>query len=116
MIEARNKADQLCFQTEKFIKDNEAKISAGVKENVNKAIEDVRKALKEEAPKDKLDAAVSDLEAASHKMAEEAYKAAPGAEGQAPGAEGPEVAQAASAKKPDGDVIDADFKVVDEKK
>ena len=116
MIEARNKADQLCFQTEKFIKDNEAKISAGVKENVNKAIEDVRKALKEEAPKDKLDTAVSALEAASHKMAEEAYKAAPGAEGQAPGAEGPEAAQAASAKKPDGDVIDADFKVVDEKK
>ncbi|MEI6233253.1 MAG: molecular chaperone DnaK [Planctomycetota bacterium] len=113
MIDARNKADQLCFQTEKFIKDNEAKISAGVKDDINKAVEEVRKALKDEAAKDVLDAAVAKLEASSHKMAEEAYKAAPSPEGAAPGAEGP---AAGGAKKPDGDVIDADFKDVTEKK
>jgi len=77
----------------------------------------VRAALKENAEKEKLDAAVSALEVASHKMAEEVYKAAP-----QPAPEGAAQAQPegdghqAGAKKPDGDVIDADFKVVDEKK
>ncbi len=112
VIESKNKADQLCFQTEKFIKENEAKISSGVKENITKAIEEVRAALKEDAPKDKLDAVVSKLEAESHKMAEEVYKAAPPPEGPAGGAEGP----TPGAKKPDGDVIDADFKDVTDKK
>ncbi len=119
IIESRNKADQLCYQTEKFVKENEAKVSSGSKEEITKAIEDVRKALKEDAVKEALDAAVSKLEAASHKMAEEVYKAAPpptpeGA-AQAAGSDGTGAGHPGAAKNAD-DVIDADFKVVDEKK
>ena len=77
VIDARNKADQLCYQTEKFMKENDAKIAAGTKESLNKALEDVRKAIKDNADKAELDTAVSKLEAESHKMAEEAYKSAP---------------------------------------
>lgn len=118
-IEARNKADQLAYQTEKFIKENDAKIAAGTKDDVNKSIEEVRKLIKEGADKEKLDAAVSKLEAASHKMAEEAYKSAPPPTGdaakEAANTAAPGAGQA-QGKKADEDVIDADFKVVDEKK
>ena len=117
IIEARNKADNLCYQTEKFLKENEAKVEAATKENITKTIEEVRKVIKEDNNKEALDAAVSKLEAASHKMAEEAYKAAPpqDAAKEAANAGAPDAATAAGAKK-DEDVIDADFKVVDEKK
>ena len=117
IIEARNKADNLCYQTEKFLKENDTKVEAATKENITKTIEEVRKVIKEDNNKEALDAAVSKLEAASHKMAEEAYKAAPpqDAAKEAANAGGPDAAAAAGAKK-DEDVIDADFKVVDEKK
>ncbi len=116
LIESRNKADQLCYQTEKFIKENDAKVSGGVKENVNKAIEEVRRILKEESTKEALDTAVSNLETASHKMAEEVYKAAPSPEAQPAGPEASVGKPPPDATKPDSDVIDADFKVVDDKK
>jgi molecular chaperone DnaK len=116
-IESRNKADQLCYQTEKFLKENDAKIAAGTKESLNKAIEDVRQKIKDNADKSELDAAVSKLEAESHKMAEEAYKSAPPPSDSANAErEQPSARASAEQKKPDGDVIDADFKVVDEKK
>jgi molecular chaperone DnaK len=120
LIEARNKADQLCYQTEKFVKENEGKLSAGVKESVNKTVEELRQALKDNADKEKLDPLVSKLEAASHKMAEEAYKAAtpppPQGEPQPEPAGATAGGPAGGKKQAEGDVIDADFKVVDEKK
>jgi molecular chaperone DnaK len=128
VVEARNKADQLCYQTEKFIKDNESKISAGAREKAEAAIKSVRAVIKE-TPDDKakLDKAVSELEGVSHKIAEEVYKAAAAAQPQGepsaqggpggPGASGgAEEARAGAKKAPEGEVIDADFKVVDDKK
>ena len=118
--ETRNQAESLVYQTEKFVKENEAKLSGGVKDNVNKAVEEVRQALKDNADKEKLDSLVSKLEAASHKMAEEAYKAAtpPPPQGEPqPEPAGATAGGPSGGKKQDqGDVIDADFKVVDEKK
>jgi molecular chaperone DnaK len=128
IIEARNKADQLCYQTEKFLKDQDTKVDAGTRDKVNEAIKQVREILKESGDiKDKLDRAVSNLESASHKVAEEVYKAAapqePPTGGGAPGGPGGdghagphEPKQADPAAAPEGEVIDADFKVVDDKK
>ncbi len=121
VIEARNKADQLCYQTEKFIKDNDAKVSAGNKEKADVAIKAVRAVLKDTPDdKTKLDKAVAELEGVSHKIAEEIYKAAaaeaPQGEPKAPGAEGPDAGDSAKKPAPEGEVIDADFKVVDDKK
>ena len=125
-IESRNKADQLCYQTEKFIKDNETKISAPTREKAEAAIKEVREVLKDaEADKAKLDKAVADLEQTSHKISEEMYKAAaeagaaegqPGQPGQDAHADAAGAAAGAAKKEPEGDVIDADFKVVDDKK
>ena len=128
LIEARNKADQFCYQTEKSIKDNEAKISAGTREAVEKAIKEVREILKN-TPDDKakLDKAVKELETVSHKVGEELYKAASAQAEPAPAGAAQEEAGAGAksggpggAKKSEGasadDVIDADYKVVDDKK
>jgi molecular chaperone DnaK len=124
IVEARNKADQLCYQTEKFIKDNEAKVSPDLKTKADAAIKELRELLKETGDiKSKLDSAVSGLESVSHKIAEEVYKQT----AEAPGTAGPESAAGVAgteenvgAKKNDksgeGEVIDADFKVVDETK
>jgi molecular chaperone DnaK len=124
LVEARNKADQLCYQTEKFIKDNDAKVPADLKTKAEAAIKDVREALKESGDiKPKLDKAVSDLESTSHKIAEEVYKKTAdqgaaqtnaGATGGAPGGESKP--EGKKGEKPDGEVIDADFKVVDDNK
>jgi molecular chaperone DnaK len=128
LIEARNKADQFCYQTEKSIKDNEAKISAGTREAVDKAVKNVREILKS-TPDDKakLDKAVKELETVSHKVGEELYKAASAQAEPAPAGAAQEEAGAGAkagspggAKKSEGasadDVIDADYKVVDDKK
>ena len=119
LVEARNKADQMCYQTEKFLKENGAKVSAGARERAEAAIKEVREVLKDDSiDKSKLDRAVASLEAASHKVAEEVYKTA--AESEAPPkSEGSEPAQSHADQKgssTEGDVVDADFKVVDDKK
>ncbi|MBE7463170.1 MAG: molecular chaperone DnaK [Planctomycetes bacterium] len=116
-IEARNRADQLCYQTEKFITDNEGKVQAATRDSVLEAVKKVRAVLEEkEENKEKLDAAVKELEATSQKLGEEVYKAAAA---EAPKGEAdpqPEPAGKGAAKEAEGDVIDADFKVVDDGK
>ena len=125
IIESRNKADQLCYQTEKFIKDHEAKVEAGLRTKAEEAIKEVREILKEDGDiKAKLDKAVSNLESTTHKISEEVYKktsdeaaaaqATPGAEPEQPSA--PKGARGNKEAVPEGEVIDADFKVVDDKK
>ena len=130
LVEARNKADQLCYQTEKFLKDNEAKVAAPTRDKAAAAIKEVREVMKNSGDdKSKLDQAVSALESVSHKISEEVYKqsAAESAAASQPGAaddgksgSGSGSEGSAQAKKenapPEGEVIDADFKVVDEKK
>ena len=125
-IESRNKADQLCYQTEKFLKDNETKVSSGASDKAEAAIKKVREVLKNESEgKEKLDQAVEELEKASHKLAEEVYAqtaGAPGKEG-APGDDsgvgaasaGPRSAKHDEAKEAEGEVIDVEPKRVDEK-
>jgi molecular chaperone DnaK len=44
--EVRNQAETLVYQTEKFVKDNDEKIPAEVKDKVNTAIQDAQEALK----------------------------------------------------------------------
>jgi molecular chaperone DnaK len=118
-VEARNKADNLCYQTEKVLKEHEAKISGEARERAEAAIKDVREALKD-GDRAKLDRAVEQLEKASHKVAEEIYRQTapegkPGAE--QPSEPGPrQTRPSAKPKGGEGEVIDADYKVVDDGK
>ena len=105
--DARNKADQMIYATEKTLKDNGDKISEDTRESVQGAIEDAKKAL-ETNDAAAIGAACETLEKTSHRLAEELYKAQDSA-GAGPG-DGSEPAPEAGGD----DVIDAE--VVDQDK
>ncbi len=101
LIEAKNNADSMIYQSEQTLKDVADKISADDKANIEKAIEEL-KAVKDgedlEGIKDKTES----LTQAFYKISEELYKA----QAQQAGAEGTE--------HHDEDVVDADYEVVDD--
>jgi molecular chaperone DnaK len=106
-VETKNRAEQLAYQAEKFVKDNKDKIgdAAGTIENAVKALRDDLAKGDAEALKKSMESVQQALYTAGEAM----YKAtggAPGAEGAAPGAEAEEQPK----KGGQGDVIDADFK------
>ncbi|MEU1297295.1 molecular chaperone DnaK [Streptomyces sp. NPDC005840] len=81
--ETRNQAEQLVYQTEKFVRDNEDKIPAGTRSEVQGAVDEV-KALLGPADTDTgtLRAAVDKLGAVSQRMGQAMYAQASGAEGE----------------------------------
>ncbi len=110
-IEARNRADNLAYATEKSLKELGDKIPASTKSDLEAKIKAVRDALNG-TDVGAVKSAAETLMQASHRMAEEAYKAA-GAAGGGPGGPGPEAGpqpegQASAAPKKD-DVVDAEF-------
>jgi molecular chaperone DnaK len=104
LAEARNQADQMCYQLEKLMRDNEVKLSDADKEPLQKAIEKVREASKgSDAPAIK--SAVRDLEQASHAVSKVLYEKAAAAP------KSDEGAQTGAGPRPDDDAIDAEFEV-----
>jgi molecular chaperone DnaK len=114
-IEARNKADSLVYQTEKILRENREKLADSDVKNVEAAIADTKKAL-DEGGADRINRAVDVLTQASHKLAETMYKS--GAQQGAPGGSATNGggAGAGAGAKQDGDVIDAEYVDVDDKK
>jgi molecular chaperone DnaK len=117
-VETKNQADTLAYATEKAVKDYGDKISAEEK----KDIEDKISALKEKAKTDDADGikkAMEELQKASYKLSEEVYKqaqAANAAKQDPAGAQQGEGPKAGAEKGPHEDVVDADYKVDDDKK
>jgi molecular chaperone DnaK len=118
-VEARNNADSLAYQCEKQLKDLGDKVPGNLKKDVEDLVAKVREALTgsdTEAIKSSADA----LQAKFQEVSSELYKQAsaqqapPTPEGDAAGP-GPEAASDAGAKK-QGDVVDAEFEMVDEDK
>ncbi len=115
-IEVRNNADSLAYQCEKQLKELGDKIPADKKSGIEAAVASVREALKGDDV-EAVKTAYSDLQNKFQAASEEIYKA--GAAGAAPDAEGAshERPSAGSGKpKKDGDVVDAEFEVVDDDK
>ena len=114
LAEERNKAESLCWQLEKTMKDNESVVTEADKAAINPAIEKVREAAKGDDI-DAIKSAVSSLEQASHAFATQLYQkaqAAQGAAGAQAGPQGPFGAQPGPEQGPkDDDTIDADFEV-----
>src|SRR6202142_412462 len=80
-VEARNRLDNLVYQTDKLIKENREKLSEPDVKATEEAIEEARRALNEGGV-DKLNAAAEGLTRGAHRVAESLYKAqqnAPGA-------------------------------------
>jgi molecular chaperone DnaK len=105
LAEARNKSEALCFQTEKLIKENDAKLSASDKGPIEAAIAKARETSKGEDV-DAITSAHDALEQAAHALSKVLYDAS--ATAQRAGA-GPEAA--AQAGKAGDETIDAEFEV-----
>ncbi len=126
-IEARNQLDSMVYNIEKMLKDSGEKVAAADKTDVESALAEAKKTLEGAPSTADLKSALEKLTAASHKLAEAMYKAtaasAPGGPAQAGGdtadgaASGPANSGAAGAsQKKEGEVIDAEYVDVDEKK
>jgi len=120
-IEAKNRADSLVYNTEKLLKENRDKVSESDAKNIEAAIADTKKAI-EEGGLERINRATETLTTATHRLAEAMYKQAGAAASQAgpqggPQAEAPggSTASPSGESKP-GDVIDAEYVDVDEKK
>jgi len=120
-VEARNRLDNLVYQTEKLIKENREKLAEPDIKAVEEGIEESRRALSE-GGLDKLNAAAESLTKASHRIAESLYKSqqtaasSGGGPADAPGAGGPQGDGGNPPPHGQGDVVDAEFVDVDESK
>ena len=112
-------ADNLAYQSEKQLKDLGDKIPEDKKAPIEAAITAVREALKGEDV-DAIKSAYEDLQNKFQSVTEELYKQASAnaqAAGAGPGPQpGPGAQQGGEAKSDKGDVVDAEFEVVDEEK
>ena len=111
LITARNQGDQMIHGVEKSLKDLASEVQDDEKTAIETAIAELREALKG-SDKDAITAKTEALAAASGKLAERAYAKA-GAAGGAPGAE---AGAGAAPGGGDGDVVDAEFTEVKDKK
>jgi molecular chaperone DnaK len=120
LIEARNKADQMVYTTEKTLADFGDKVSADEKSKIEAAIEKV-KSVQDGSDPQAIDAAVDELMKTSHKLAEEMYKQKTAAGGEAGGPQpqpeqpGEGQQQQTQSSSDSGEAVDADYEVVDDK-
>ncbi len=114
LVEAKNTADSLIYQTEKSLKDLGDKVDGATKSTVEDAIGKLRKAMEGDDAAE-IKRLSDELTQSSHKLAEAMYQQAsgeqPGAEG-----EGGQPGGGAGAANADEDVVDADFEEVKEEK
>jgi molecular chaperone DnaK len=114
-IEVRNNADSLAYQCEKQLKELGDKVESDKKAEIETKIAAVREALKGDNV-DAIKAAYTDLQNKFQEVSEALYKnASAGAAAAGAGAEGPGP-KAGGDRKPEGDVVDAEFEVVDDDK
>jgi len=122
-VETKNMAENIVYQTEKMLKEHGDKVDAGKKAKVESAVAALKKAAEGHSTEDikaKMDALNQEMQAISQEMYAHAQKA--GGEQQASGggasSGGPsqDASAGGGAKEKDGDVIDADFEMVDDDK
>ena len=116
-VEARNNADSLAYQCEKQLKDLGDKVPGNLKKDVEDLVTKVRDALKG-SDTDAIKSATDALQAKFQEVSSELYKQASAQQAPPPpqgDAAGPGATTDAGAAK-QGDVVDAEFEMVDEDK
>ncbi len=112
VVDARNALDAQVHQVKKALGEHGDKIDAGEKATIESALKDAEEALKAN-DKEAMEAKGEALMQASHKLAEKMYANAQ----QAPGGDaGPQGASGGGSKADDGDVVDAEFEEVKDKR
>ncbi len=110
MVETRNRADSLIYQTEKTMGDLEGKVSDEDKERIEKTITDLREALTG-SDVDRIKSLTEQLEQASHALAQQMYQQQAEEAGQAGGGNGAGP-QAGGPAPEDEDVVEGEFRQV----
>jgi molecular chaperone DnaK len=111
LVNARNACDAMVHSVKKALADYGDKIDGDEKATIESAIKDAEDAIKG-SDKEALEAKTAALAQASQKLGEKIYAEQQAAAGAAGGAAGSE----AGGKKDDGDVVDAEFTEVKDKK
>lgn len=111
-IEAKNNAEALIYQAEKTVKELGDKADAAKVKEVNDAIAALKESLKGDDTA-KIKAYAEALTKPLHELTEKLYQQA---QQQAGAQQGPQQGPQAGAKKADDNVVDADYKVVDDDK
>lgn len=120
-IEIKNNADTLAYQSEKQLKDLGDKVPEEKRKQIEEAIKAVRDAI-EQNDTDAMKRTYDDLQNKFQEVSADLYKQAAASAGPAPGPDaggGPGPAarpQDEGPRKDQGDVVDAEFEVVDEDK
>jgi len=114
LIDARNQADQIVYQTEKTLKEHGEKVPAAERSKVEGAVSNLKDVIKNDDA-GAIKRAIENVMSASQELGkiiyEEAAKAAGSAAGAAPSDAGGARTAGAGATKKDDDVIDAEFEV-----
>ncbi|MFD5102778.1 molecular chaperone DnaK [Streptomyces albidochromogenes] len=115
--ETRNRAEQLVYQTEKFLKDNEDKVPGDVRTEVETAVGELKERLKAESAEGdstaEIRTATEKVAAVSQKLGQAMYA---DAQGQARGAEGAEGGAGAGGARAQGEDEVVEAEIVDDDK
>lgn len=118
IVDLKNKADGIAYQTENILKENEAKVPADLKTKIEAAINELKEAAKTE-DKQRIEAALNHLTTESHELSKILYQNVGGAQNQQQGGAGfgggATGGEQQSGNK-DEKVVDADYEVMDDKK
>ncbi|MGM0418329.1 MAG: molecular chaperone DnaK [Thermodesulfobacteriota bacterium] len=112
VVEAKNQADSVIYQTEKSLKEVGEKLDDETKNNIQSHIDKLKSKLEGEDA-EAIKTATQELSEASHKLAEQIYQQQADQGQQEGGAEAGDAGQDASGNA-DDDVVDADFEEVNE--
>ncbi|MBW1979877.1 MAG: molecular chaperone DnaK [Deltaproteobacteria bacterium] len=114
LVEARNNADSLIYQTEKTLGEMGDKVDAETRKNIEDHIQQLKQAM-EGNDKDAINKAAEELMQASHKLAETMYKSASEQQAAAGGAADQQGASTGAAGG-DEEVVEAEFEEVSDDK
>ena len=119
LVDARNGADALIYQTEKSLKELGDKVDADTRRQAEDAIEPLRKAMEGEDTEE-IKRLTEALTNASHKLAEAIYKQSAASDTAGPGPDAADGGMGSGGGKQappggDDDVVDADFEEVKDK-
>jgi molecular chaperone DnaK len=112
LVTARNQCDALVHSVKKSLTEHGDKVSAEEKAKIEAALKEAEEALKSDN-KETIEAKSQALATASHKLAEQMYAKEQAAQQAAGGAQ---AQGGAEAKKDDGNVVDAEYEEVKDKK
>ncbi len=110
LVEARNQADALIHGVKKSLTEHGDKVDADEKARIESAIKDAEEAIKS-SDKDTIEAKTKALTEVSHKLSEKMY-----AQQQPAGEEATAKPESGGTKADEGDVVDAEFEEVKDKK